>query len=286
MINSLSYSIFVSQFDNNEDTNPYSRVLPISSIWSNRTAFTREYGECMKEKISCIYKISSLIYPTRFYIGSTINYDNRKQLHLKHFRANKHHSILLQRHINKYGLGDMTFSIIEVVPIHGDLLSREQFYIDSLNPFFNICKVAGNCLGVKLSDETKAKMSKAKTGIVCSESTRQKISNANKGIKKTPLQIEVMRKRLIGRKLSEEHKKKISNSSQNRKPISEETRMKLSTVSKNRIYSLDARKNMSEAAKNRKPCKRGKYKTAKRYRPEEEIITEDGGNQIMLQLTA
>lgn len=44
------------------------------------------------------------------------------------------------------------------------ILEREQFYIDSLSPEYNILKVAGSSLGVILSEETKEKMSKSKLG--------------------------------------------------------------------------------------------------------------------------
>jgi hypothetical protein len=44
------------------------------------------------------------------------------------------------------------------------LIEREQHYLDELDPFFNICKVAGSVLGVKHSKETRRKMSKAQKG--------------------------------------------------------------------------------------------------------------------------
>src|SRR5690606_21190396 len=37
------------------------------------------------------------------------------------------------------------------------ILSREQYYIDSLTPEYNISPIAGNCLGIKHSEETKEK---------------------------------------------------------------------------------------------------------------------------------
>jgi hypothetical protein len=39
------------------------------------------------------------------------------------------------------------------------LLEREQYYINELNPEYNILKIAGNRLGSKHSDATKIKMS-------------------------------------------------------------------------------------------------------------------------------
>jgi group I intron endonuclease len=64
------------------------------------------------------------------------------------------------------------------------LIEREQHYIDELDPFFNICKVAGSPLGVKHSKETRRKMSEAHKGKKMgphSEETKRKMSKANKG---------------------------------------------------------------------------------------------------------
>ena len=45
------------------------------------------------------------------------------------------------------------------------LLEREQYYLNTLNPEYNILKQAGSSLGFKLSQETKIKMSNAKKGL-------------------------------------------------------------------------------------------------------------------------
>lgn len=45
------------------------------------------------------------------------------------------------------------------------LLKREQYYLDSLNPVYNIAKIAGSTLGVHKSSETKEKISKALKGL-------------------------------------------------------------------------------------------------------------------------
>ena len=44
------------------------------------------------------------------------------------------------------------------------LLEREQYYIDTLNPQYNIAKVAGSTLGVLQSETTKQSISKALKG--------------------------------------------------------------------------------------------------------------------------
>jgi group I intron endonuclease len=111
-------------------------------------------------KISAIYIIKSIIKPERSYIGSAVRIDLRWNLHLSRLRRNIHDNKKLQSHFNKYGESDLQFSILLGCEKE-DLIKIEQYFIDSYNPWFNHCKIAGNKLGVKTSDETKEKMSKS-----------------------------------------------------------------------------------------------------------------------------
>jgi hypothetical protein len=43
----------------------------------------------------------------------------------------------------------LCFEIVEIVENKENLIKREQYYIDSINPFFNICMIAGSSLGRK-----------------------------------------------------------------------------------------------------------------------------------------
>jgi len=154
-------------------------------------------------KISGIYKIQSKIKPERCYIGSAVNIDYRWKVHLYDFKKNKHHSIKLQRHYNKYGKQDLIFIIVELC-FPEFLTAREQYYIDTLNPFFNICKIAGSSLGIKRSEETKQKLSIVRRRRdPHSIETRKKMSSSNIG-----KHYRVASKKTI-LKLSESHKGKI-----------------------------------------------------------------------------
>jgi group I intron endonuclease len=65
-----------------------------------------------------------------------------------------------------------------------DVISREQYYLDLLNPDYNILKIARSYLGYKHSEETRAKMSGKNNpffGKTRSEETRTKMSVAKKG---------------------------------------------------------------------------------------------------------
>jgi group I intron endonuclease len=114
-------------------------------------------------KISGIYKIQSQIHPDRFYIGSAIQVKSRWCLHLADLKKNKHHASKLQNHYNKYGIDDLVFIIIE--PCLPQFLQiREQFYLDTLRPFFNSSKSAFSNRGCKWSDEDRKKQSERMTG--------------------------------------------------------------------------------------------------------------------------
>lgn len=110
---------------------------------------------------SGIYIITSCING-EIYIGSAVNIKQRKQQHFKHLELNKHHSIYLQRHYNKYP-DDLWFGILEFCPKE-NLIEREQYWMDTLHPKFNICPNAGNHLGFKYSEESRKKMSFSKQG--------------------------------------------------------------------------------------------------------------------------
>lgn len=128
------------------------------------------------KKIMCIYKISSIVKPHRFYIGSTSNYSQRKTVHGFRLKNNKHHSKMMQAHYNKYGLEDLKFEILQVVEVSDLLLIAEQYFMDMLKPFFNSSPTAKNTLGIKLrprSEEHKRKISEATKGKIISEATRQ-----------------------------------------------------------------------------------------------------------------
>jgi group I intron endonuclease len=93
-----------------------------------------------------VYMILSIDYPDRVYIGSSVNIRTRWNNHRHYLRTNSHHSPKFQNHYNKYGENDFVFIVIEkcneVV-----LRDREQYYLDVLTPYFNICPKADGVAG-------------------------------------------------------------------------------------------------------------------------------------------
>lgn len=114
---------------------------------------------------SGIYQIQSIVNG-KIYIGSASRFRDRRDDHFKKLRDKNHGSYLLQRHCDKYGIEDLIFKIIEVIirkqdesvlDFRNKLLEREQYYIDTLKPEFNVCKIVNSCLGVIRSEEFKQK---------------------------------------------------------------------------------------------------------------------------------
>lgn len=168
-----------------------------------------------------IYKIISTIKPDRFYIGSSNNLDRRIKKHLYELKIQKHHSSKMQRHVNKYGIDDLKIEIIEYCELE-KLIDREQFYLDTLKPYFNTSTISVGCGGWKMTDEHKAILSKVHKGRIKSEEERRKISEGNKG----HITSEETKIKLRQLKHSEETKKKISIAHKGRKLL-EEHRQKI-----------------------------------------------------------
>jgi group I intron endonuclease len=152
-----------------------------------------------------VYKIESKINPQRVYIGSSKDITHRWKEHIKRLKNHTHNNRKLVRHFDKYGVEDFQFSILLCCDIE-ELLSVEQYFIDIYNPYFNISKIAGSCLGCKHTEESKKQRSIShiglntwKKGSKNSDETRKLMSIAHLGKKPN-----------LGRKFSEETKKKMS----------------------------------------------------------------------------
>lgn len=100
----------------------------------------------------------------KFYIGSSKDLRKRQLTHFSNLRKGTHKNIILQQAYNKYGEQYFKFNIIEEISI-SDLIIREQFYIDSLKPYYNINQIANSSYGVKRRPETIEKIRQANLGL-------------------------------------------------------------------------------------------------------------------------
>jgi len=153
-------------------------------------------------------------------------------------KRNKHHTST----IKKYGL---IVNIIEDGLSEEESFEREKFYINKfgrrdLGTGILVNQSEGGdggspMLGKKHSDETRKKLSLTHKGKKMSEECRLKMSLANKGKKRKPM--------------SEETKLKISESIKKKPPMSEETKLKISLSNKGKICSDETRKKLSNSLK-------------------------------------
>jgi group I intron endonuclease len=115
------------------------------------------------------------------YVGSSVNLGRRFS---QYFNANylkRHTDMLISRALLKYGYSNFNLEILEYCD-SSELLTREQYYFDLLNPEYNILKNAYSSLGYKHSAESRAKMSASTLGRIFSEEHKTKISAAMKSI--------------------------------------------------------------------------------------------------------
>lgn len=146
---------------------------------------------------SSIYKIECATNGS-FYFGRTINFEKRKNDHLRDMRNGIHKNDRIQNCYNKYGEESIVFSIVETVSREKQI-GREQYYLDKFinnENCLNINRTAETFCDVPWTEERKRKISESATGRKLSPKTKQ--------------QREHMSKIMMGHVLSEETKNKIS----------------------------------------------------------------------------
>ena len=96
------------------------------------------------------------------YIGSSAKLNDRFRQYFNHsyLSSSKRGTSLICKALLKYGYAGFRLEILEYCPI-SKVLDREQFYIDKLNPEYNILKIAGSSLGYKHSETSLKLISKA-----------------------------------------------------------------------------------------------------------------------------
>jgi len=112
-----------------------------------------------------VYQIRNLQNDKR-YIGSSVNLNKRWREHRSALNNNNHWNRHLQRSWNRHG--SENFICEPLVTCHPSMrLWYEQQFLDQWKPEYNMAPASGSPLGVLRSAETKALISKAKTGQRC-----------------------------------------------------------------------------------------------------------------------
>lgn len=138
-----------------------------------------------------VYIIRNIV-TGKYYVGSSVNIENRWAGHIKSLESNSHNNQYLQNAWNKYGKDNFVFEILEIVDNRDLLRDRETYYLQSMkctdkDVGYNMIDNANIGLGVSASDEVRAKISCACSGIknghygkAHSEETKQRISKLKK----------------------------------------------------------------------------------------------------------
>lgn len=227
---------------------------------------------------SGIYIIRSLL-DARCYVGSGANLRMRFNGHRRSLRKGIHENPKLQNFYNKYGEVSLEWSVLEFCE-KDQLIVREQFYLDTIKPWFNVHTVAKSPIGRVVSQETRKKLSIINTGRIFTPEHRAAIGRALKGrksVNKGKPMSEEQKKKLSdarrGMKLSKEHREKISKGLMGRpsptkgtkfseerrakcktflgKKHTEETKRKMSLAQRGKVFSEAQRTALSMAHRGR-----------------------------------
>jgi group I intron endonuclease len=221
MVHRLIYKTFtdisdidmISHLDKNKHNNNFSNLINIATQKKDikESVLYKFYNNSIINFLddninSGVYKILNT-YNNKFYIGSAKNFKKRFYHHVSLLNKNKHSNSYLQNSWNKYGQGNFKIEIVEECDAE-DRLKLEQYYIDSLLPSYNICKLAiGGCRSEDVTKETRKKLS---------------ISSKNHWASLSPLekeqQIKKLKKSLSNRIISDSEKKKRRESLLKTKP--------------------------------------------------------------------
>jgi group I intron endonuclease len=116
----------------------------------------------------------------------------RRYFNHSYLSSSKRGASLICKALLKYGYAGFRLEILEYCPI-SIVLDREQFYIDKLNPEYNILKIAGSNLGYKHS-----------------EASLKLMSDASKSRNESEEVLKFKREIMLGRKLSEDHLERMA----------------------------------------------------------------------------
>ncbi len=166
----------------------------------------------------------------KFYLGSAKNLETRLKAYYNVNHLARETNRYINRALLKWGYSSFSLTILEYCSVN-DLIKREQYYLDQLNPQYNICRTAGSTLGKLHSSEAKDKISKTKKatylgeansffGKTHSEESIKKMVGSKSGKTLSELTIEKIRATRKGSKFTEEDKNKLSKAQPNRKKIS------------------------------------------------------------------
>lgn len=155
---------------NNKDENLTEKELNENKYISSSSIKIYANAYSMKKDIinenigkSGIYMWTNLLTGD-IYIGQSGDLSKRFRKYFTISYLESKGGFIISRALIKYGYTNFSVSILEYCD-KSDLLVKEQYYFDKLDPQYNILKIAGSSLGYKHTEESKAKRSKALKGV-------------------------------------------------------------------------------------------------------------------------
>ena len=136
--------------------------------------------------IGIIYNIRNKENGKR-YVGSTMNFVERRRQHFTDLRGNYHNNPHLQNSYNLYGEESFEFIVLEELDVDRDkLLEREQEWLDCFNWEYNLNPIAiipPNMAGRRRPEETRQKIRETLTGKKHTTKRRINISRSHAQLK-------------------------------------------------------------------------------------------------------
>ena len=179
-----------------------------------------------------VYSIRNRIDGKR-YVGSSNRISRRWRQHQSALIQGRHPNPKLQSAVNKHGMDQFEFELLEECDI-SELLTREQTFIasyDAVDCGYNIARdTLAPALGRrwKLTEETRGKIRAARVGKMHTDETKKKVSASRRGIMTGPRPPEVREK--ISKALR--GRKQHPNCSFSGKTHTDEARRKISEASR------------------------------------------------------
>jgi len=167
------------------------------------------------ESFGIIYKVTNKVNGKSYIGQTTCGLDNRKRCHISDASTDRYNSVF-HRAIRKYGIDNFIWEVLEVCDTLEELSEMELHYIiqyNSLREGYNMCYNV-SCQAGKLNPNY---------GNTMSDDSKNRISQFNKNRYK-----DKKNHPWYGRHHKESFKEKMKKSWTYRKPVSEETRMKMS----------------------------------------------------------
>jgi len=222
-----AYSTYISK-DNSDSSNGH--ITP-SVVYEDAYSMKKAILKENKGKAG-IYMLTNKLTGD-IYVGQSIDLRKRFMKYFNLSYINSRKELIISRALIKHGYSNFSVTILEYCN-ESDLDLKEQHYFDTLNPQYNIQKIAGgSSKGLILSAETKAKLSKYLKGVYAgdkaywygrsmSEETKKLMSlkkigelNPLYGKSHSEQSKELIRQKALGRKYSEETKLLMSTKSGN-----------------------------------------------------------------------